>query len=206
MNSTALFWLFSTFFWTSLMSFFSMQEMACISFNRLRLELSIRSGSKRALWIKNMLDNPVLLFGTTLIGVNVALVVSSESMRQFLTALHVNPNYAPCFHIPYVLIFGELVPMFAARRHPEHMAKLGIPLLWLVSKILSPVTLFIDFCCSLLRSLFVKKETQKGLPHLQRDELEELLEERKRGYFDEAVHESLSAVFLHFEKSPSLPL
>lgn len=204
MSTATLFWLISTFFWATLMSFFSMQEMACISFNRLRLELSIRSGSRRALWIKNMLENPVLLFGTTLIGVNVALVVSSESMRRLFSALDLNPNYSPCIHVPYILIFGELIPMFAARRHPEHMAKLGIPFLWLASKIFSPITLCIDFCCSLLRSFFIKNVKKKAVPHLQRDELQELLEERKRSYFDETSHESLvSRIFTLREKPVS---
>ena len=102
MSSMALFWLLSTVFWTFVMSFYSMQEMACISFNRLRLEFSVRAGSRRATWIKSMLDNPTTLFGTTLIGVNVALVISSESARQLFCALGLNPSLSALVHAPYV--------------------------------------------------------------------------------------------------------
>lgn len=204
MTSEAWFWAVSAFFWISLMSFFSMQEMACISFNRLRLELAIQSGSKRALWIKNMLDSPVLLFGTTLIGVNVALVMGSESMRRLFSALNMNPNYSPLVNVPYILIVGELIPMFAARLHPEHMAKLGIPVLWVLSRLLSPITLFFDALFQKIRLLIFKKPQQKVHVRLQRDELRDLLQERKRSYFDKAAHETLvSRVFSLREKPVS---
>lgn len=204
MTSDVWFWSISAFLWITLMSFFSMLEMACISFNRLRLELAIQSGSKRALWIKNMLDNPVLLFGTTLIGVNLALVMGSESMRRLFSALDINPNYSAFINVPYILIVGELIPMFAARLHPEHMAKLGIPLIWIISRLLSPVTLFFDTCFKKIRSYVCKKPQQKIQLHLQRDELRDLLQERKRSYFDKAAHETLvSRVFSLREKPVS---
>jgi CBS domain containing-hemolysin-like protein len=182
MNSIAFFWLFSTFFWTAVMSFYSMQEMACISFNRLRLEWFVRKGSRRAAWIKSMLDHPTSLFGTTLIGVNVALVISSESMRQLFDALGLNPNLSPLIHAPYVLIVGELIPMFAARLFPEHMARLGIPLLWLSSRFLAPVALVFDGLFHFIRTYFLSQRPDLPPPHLQRDELKDLLELQTRGY------------------------
>ncbi len=204
MTYDAWFWGISAFFWITLMSFFSMQEMACISFNRLRLSLAISMGSKHALWIKQMLDNPILLFGTTLIGVNVALVMGSEAMRQLFSTLNINPDYSPIIILPYVLIVGELIPMFAARLHPEHMAKLGIPIVWFLSRLLAPITLFFDFLFQKIRILVFKKPQQKIPLRLQRDELRELLQERKRSYFDKAAHETLvSKVFSLREKPVS---
>jgi CBS domain containing-hemolysin-like protein len=189
-----------------------MQEMACISFNRLRLEFFVKSGSKRALWIKNLLDKPTTLFGTTLIGVNIALVLSSESIRQCFFSLGYNPDLSPLIQAPYVAIFGELVPMFAARLFPEHMAKLGIPLLWVSSKVLAPITFTFDTAFRLLRKLLLSKSLQSSPPHLQRDELKDLVEERKKSYFDETTGQLetlVSRVFLLRDKQVSqlmLPL
>lgn len=164
-----------------------MQEMACISFNRLRLEFAVREGRRREKWIKSMIDNPTALFGTTLIGVNVALVISSESMRQLFCALDLNPNLSPLIQAPYVLIIGELIPMFAARLFPEHMARLGIPLLWISSKLLSPIAIVFDFFFTLLRRIFFSKSLLTSPPHLQRDELKDLINVQTRGYVEEGT-------------------
>ena len=178
------FWLLSMVFWTFVMSFYSMQEMACISFNRLRLEYLVRSGSRRAGWIQTLLNTPTILFGTTLVGVNIALVLSSESMRQCFCAMGWNPNLAPLANVPYVLIVGELVPMFAARLFPEHMARVGSPLLWVSSKLFAPVILLFDFLFERIRRLcFGDKPVAP--PHLQREELRDLIEVQRRGYVDE---------------------
>lgn len=194
MNGAAVFWLFSTIFWTFVMSFYSMQEMACISFNRLRLEFAVRAGSRQAAWIKSLLDKPTTLFGTTLIGVNVALMISSESMRRCFSALGLNPNLSPLILAPYVLIIGELIPMFAARLFPEHMARLGIPLLWLSSKLLSPIAFFFDSFFSLLQRLFLPGRLQTSPPHLQREELKDLIEVQTRGYGEEGTGQLESVV------------
>jgi putative hemolysin len=176
------------------MSFYSMQEMACISFNRLRLEFAVRKGCRRESWIQSMLDKPTALFGTTLIGVNVALVISSESMRRLFEALGLNPNLSPLIQTPYVLIIGELIPMFAARLFPEHMARLGIPLLWLSSKVLSPLATFFDFFFDRIQKIFFSKRLHSASPRLQRDELKDLINIQTYGYVEEGSDQLESIV------------
>jgi putative hemolysin len=199
MSYESIFWLLSAFFGTCVMSFYSMQEMALISFNRLRLEHSVRAGSVRASWIKSLLDKPTSLFGTTLIGVNIALVISSECIRRLFLSLDLNPNLSVFFSAPYMIIFGELVPMFAARVYPEHMARLGIPLLYASSKVLAPLATFFDFLFKQVQRLFSTKQ----LPHehtlLQRDELQNLIEERAVEYFDTSTGQLESTVSKMFQ-------
>ena len=67
-----------TFLFLSLLAvviqgFFSLFEMACVSFNRVRLQYYVSIGSHRASWLNYLLKRPSRLFGTTLIGVNTAL-------------------------------------------------------------------------------------------------------------------------------------
>lgn len=196
MSLAAFFWLISTVFWTFVMSFYSMQEMACISVNRLRLEFLVRSGSRRAAWVQSLLNNPSVLFGTTLIGVNLALVISSESMRQLFCALGINPNLSPLVNAPYVLIVGELIPMFAARLFPEYMARFGSPLLWVSSKVFAPIALLCNFLFEHIRT-FCFGDKPVSPPHLQREELRDLIEVHRRGYVDEggALESVVSQMF-----------
>lgn len=165
-------WILSTIFWTTLMSFFSTQEMACISYNRLKLESAVRQNNQSAIKIKYMIENPFLLFGTTLFGVNLCLVLGSESLRQTFQLLGLHPTLSACIHIPYVLIVGELVPMFAARVFPEHMARLGIPFLWWSSLIFRPI---IDFFSSVKQHIFKANFPQSRKSAIQLEELQEAL-------------------------------
>ena len=179
MTNDALFWLSATLFWTLIMSFYSTQEMACISYNKLRLEYAVKQGKRWAKWLHYLIENPGILFSTTLIGVNVALMASSECARRLYEALGLNPNFAPLTHIPFILLFGELVPMFAARIHAEHMCRLGIPFLFLSAQILTPLTKIVDFCFHHLKRYAGAKEARKSL--LNRDELQKLIEEHEIG-------------------------
>ncbi|MCB1136867.1 MAG: DUF21 domain-containing protein [Chlamydiia bacterium] len=140
MDESASHWLFLTLFCLLFQSFFSMMEMACVSFNRVRLQYYVNQGEQRALWLNTLIQNPSRLFGTTLVGVNVALQIGSECSRLFYTAVNLPASIAPLTQVILVLVVAELAPMFAARRYAEHVAFIGIPVIYASSKILAPVT------------------------------------------------------------------
>ncbi len=172
------YWLIITLFWTGVLAFYSMQEMACISCNKLRLDFAASQKERSAIWLQKLLDTPQLLFTTTLIAVNVAMMISSESSRRLFEAWGLDPNLAPLAEIPLLVIFGELIPMFAARLYPDHASRLGIPILYATACILSPITSAISY-------FFHKKEKKPHRPFLSRDELQKLLEEHQAGYLGE---------------------
>lgn len=181
MNTNFLFWASATLFWTLVMSFYSTQEMASISCNKLRLEYYIKQGQRWAKWLYDLIEHPTVLFSTTLIGVNCALMASSECARRMYEALGLNPNLAPLTHIPFILLFGELVPMFAARIHAEHMSRLGIPLLYLSAKILSPLARIVDHFFKQINRFLGEKEAREATAFLSREELQKLIEEHETG-------------------------
>jgi len=180
--SESTFWLLSTLFWTLIMSFYSMQEMASISCNKLRLDYAVSQKKRWALLLQELLERPSILFSTTLIGVNFALMVSAESSRRLFEAWGFDPSFAPLAEIPFVLIFGELIPMFAARLYADHASRLGVPLLYASSKLLLPIIYAISTSFRYLTLLFGKKEKKEIAPFLSRDELQKLLEEHQAGY------------------------
>lgn len=157
-------------------AFFVMQEMACVSFNKVRLQYFLSIGSKRAKWLNYLLMHPTKLYGTTLISSNAALLLGSEAARRFYEAAGLSPDLAPITQVVLALVFAEMAPMFAARRHPEQVAMLGVPVLFTFSKVLYPIIKFLDLMCRLINKL-LGVEAKKAI-FLSREEIQKILEER----------------------------
>ncbi len=154
-----------------------MSEMACVSFNKVRLQYYVAKGNKQAEWLNWLLHNPTRLFGTTLIGVNIATFFGSECARQFYSAIGIPPEFSPLTQVIIVVIFGELAPMFAARRYAEHVAMLSIPLIYASAKILAPFVWIIERMTSFFSYFVGKKETQSNI-FLNQEELQKIIEEQ----------------------------
>ncbi|MBP9840880.1 MAG: DUF21 domain-containing protein [Simkaniaceae bacterium] len=168
-------YLFLTLLCLALQAFFAMQEMAAVSFNRVRLQYYAFKGNRRALWLSRLLHSPTTLFGTTLIGVNMAMQFGSECARRFFIGINLSPEWALLSQVIVVLIFAELAPMFAARRFPEQVAMFGMPLIFLASKILRPLIWVLGQICRLFNFFF--GINSKGEWTLTRDELLRAMEE-----------------------------
>lgn len=137
--SSALWWLSLNILTAGILGFYSMQEMACVSFNKIRLYYYVNKGMQRAVWLNYLIQNPSRLFGTTLISVNVAMFIGSECARQFYISLGINPDFAPLTQVAFIVIFAELAPMFAARLYAEKVALTGAPILYATAKIMTPL-------------------------------------------------------------------
>lgn len=175
-DKTPLFWLGLTFFFIMTQAFYSMQEMAAVSFNRVRLQYYVSQGNRRARWLQFLLQKPSRLFGTTLVCLNIALQIGSECSRQFYLAMGLRPDLAPLTQVFIVVILAELAPMFAARKYTEHVAMLGIPLVYLSSRILSPIVWLIDGLSKVANRLVYRTSKNHSSFYLSRDELEKAIE------------------------------
>lgn len=175
MDNSALFWLLLNLTSTLILSFYSMMEMACVSFNKVRLQYYVSKGIKQAVWLNYLLHNPSRLFGTTLILVNAMTIMGSECGRQFYEAMGLNPDLAPITQVLLVVIFGELAPMFAARRYPEHVAMLGAPLVYASAKLMTPFLILLGFIARACNYLIKGQETEAKI-FLSQEELLKILE------------------------------
>lgn len=176
MSYAAILWALFNILSIVLLAFYSMMEMACVSFNKIRLQYYVSKGYKRAVWLNDLLQNPSRLFGTTLIGVNIALVIGSECSREFYSAIGLSPDLAPTTQVILVVIFGELAPMFAARHYPEHVALLGMPILYASSRVMAPVLLVVGWI-SKLANLAIGGSEKEANIYLTQEELQKILEE-----------------------------
>lgn len=193
MNHTALWWLLLNILSTIALAFYSMEEMACISINKVRLHYYVNKGIKRAVWINYLLQHPAKLFATTLFCVNVAMFIGSECSRELYLALGINPDIAPLTQVIFIVIFGELAPMFAARRYAEHVALLGAPVLYASAKILGPLLWGLDVISRLANRLAGGKETHTST-HLPLEDLQRILDEQDENQTSDSEGEYVNAV------------
>lgn len=173
---SALGWFCLNLFSLLVLGFYSMSEMACVSFNKVRLHYYVSQGNKRAIWINHLLHHPFRLFGTTLVCVNIAMVAGSEFGREFYHSIGLSPDLAPLTQVIIVVIFGELAPMFAARNYAENVAMKGAPILYASSKILAPVLWLIGIVTKLTNWVMQRKASDNNI-FLNQEELLTILEE-----------------------------
>jgi len=202
----ALYWLLLNLFTIVVSGFYSMLEMACVSFNKVRLQYYVSTEERRAIWLSHLLQNPSRLFGTTLIGVNVAMFAGSECARQFHEAIGLNPNLAPLSQVLLVVIFGELAPMFAARHHPEHVVMLGIPIIYVSAKAMAPFVWILSGISRLAARLIGTKGEEEDAM-ISREEIEKILETPHEGEEMDEYNAIASNIFrLHGKDGRSIML
>ncbi len=177
MLSHTLWWMLLNLLSIFLLAFYSMLEMACVSFNKVRLQYYVAKGNRRAQWLDWLLKNPSKLFGTTLIGVNLATFFGSEFARESYSALGLDPDFSSITQVILVVIFGELAPMFAARRFAEQVALMGVPIVYASAKLLTPFLWIIELITFLFARLLGRKENETNI-FLTQDELQKILEEQ----------------------------
>ena len=158
-------------------SFFSMMEMACVSFNKVRLQYYLSKKNASAGYLSYLLNHPALFFGTTLISGNAALLIGSECSRRFYEGVGVNAALAPITQAFLVLIFAEISPMFAGRRYSEHAVMLGVRFVYFMTLVLRPFIWLIDHLCKWVDSFFGSALINDF--YLSREELQNIIEERE---------------------------
>jgi putative hemolysin len=168
-------------------AFFAGAEMGLISFNKIRLRHLVESGDKKALLIQGLLDNPQRLFGTTLVGVNVAVIISATAannlVHRYITA---NESWGSIIStaamLPLTVMLGQIVPMSLFRSHSTSMVRLIITPLRRAYWVLLPAVYVATFVSRKVAGLF--GENVRSTVHFSsRDELRLVLESKTKGEF-----------------------
>jgi len=168
-------------------AFFAGSEMGLISFNRVRLRHLVEQGDRKAVMIQRLLDNPQRLFGTTLVGVNVSVIIgatiASHLVNRYVTENETwCPIIATAAMVPLTVMFGEIVPMSLFRAHSTLLVRLTIAALRRAYWVLLPAVYAATFVSRRVAGLF-GEQLRKTSPFSSRDELRLLLEGRTNGKF-----------------------
>jgi len=166
-----------------LSGFFSGIETGLISLDRLKLEQEAKSSNKKK-QILNFLEKPDKIFGTTLFGTNISVVIVS-SLSIFLInslkedmVINISEHTATLIIAGLLLIFAEIIPKALYRDFPNKYVSNGFPLLRFFSLIFSPFVKLVAVLNIALAKLF-KLPQQSRYNIVSREDLTFMLSEAK---------------------------
>ena len=167
-------------------AFFAGSETGIVSTNRIKLAARADKGDRRAVIIKNFLDNPQRFLGTTLVGVNLSVIISSSVASGLVVRSLVAPDYAPltttAIMLPLILIFGEIIPKAIFRQYADVVSLWAAYPLRVAYIILFPIVWVATKFSSLVSMVFTRSKAEKN-PYVTREEMRILLgESAKEGF------------------------
>ena len=152
-----------------LSAYFSSSETALIGVSRIRIRSLAEEGNKRAVLVSKLQDNQQKMLSAILIGNNIVNLSASSLSTMLATKaamqMNVGVNTATMVGIAtgvltlLILIFGEITPKNAATIHAEKMALSRAPVIYALTKILTPVIFVVNALSSgLMRMMGIRSE------------------------------------------------
>ena len=152
-----------------LSAYFSSSETALIGVSRIRIRSLAEEGNKRAVLVSKLQDNQQKMLSAILIGNNIVNLSASSLSTMLATKaamqLSVGVNTATMVGIAtgiltlLILIFGEITPKNAATINAEQMALSRAPVIYALTKILTPVIFVVNILSSgLMRVMGIRSE------------------------------------------------
>lgn len=143
-------------------AFFSSSETAMMSIDNYRLKQLVALEEKWAMLAHQLLQQPDRLIGVILLGNNFVNIMASAIST--LLALRLGGDYALAVATGLltfvVLIFCEVTPKTFATKHPEKVIALSARVLWVLKKILFPITIFVNGLANFTIWLMGEKSVQ----------------------------------------------
>ena len=168
--------------------FFSGSEIAIISLNRIRLRILAEAKDRKAIIVQSMLQNPGRLLATTLVGTNIAVVVSSSFCTRLLYSKYGNNAELMTTIIlsPVILLFAELIPKAVFAQAANRIALYLGPALRFFWKAFYPVVWLVNiFTRIILRALTGSALEKKKNPFVTKEEIKYLVKESEtEGHID----------------------
>ncbi len=178
-----------------LIGFFAGSEIAFISANKLNIELRKKQGTFTGKILATFMENPSKFIGTSLVGVNVLLViygllssqVTDKVLHHYGIVLSEYPKLALDTLIAtlIILIFAEFLPKAIFRSKAEAVLTIFSIPMWLMYKLFSPVAkIFVSISEFILKYLFnVKIKENKQV--FNRVDLEVFVKQSMHGHESE---------------------
>jgi len=163
--------------------FFSGIETGLISLDRLKLEQEAKTDKKKE-QIHEFLEKPDSIFGTTLFGTNISLVIVSSLSILIINLLNkkeiikISEHTATLVIAGLILIFAEIIPKALYRDNPIRLVERGFPLLRFFSFVFTPFVKFVSLINRIVEKIF-KLPHQARYNIISREDLSFLLSEAK---------------------------
>ncbi len=183
-------------------AFFSGAETALVSINWIRLDHWLEKGRGSAKVLERFVADPHRMLGTTLVGTNIAVVMTSSLVSWKLAGVFSNWSsglvglVSILIVTPALLVFGEIIPKVIGRRHSDAITLKVVHPLRLFYYLLSPVILVTTGASGVLLRPFAIR-AQKWRNRLTKDQLRLLLtsEGELAGAVDEQETRLITGIF-----------
>jgi putative hemolysin len=186
----------------ALAAFFSGSETALVSINWIRLEHWLEKGRTGAAALERFVTDPSRFLGTTLVGTNLAIIMTSSLVSWTLS--RALSDWAPGLVglvstvtvTITLLVFGEIIPKIVGRRHSDGITLKVIHPLRVFYWIFSPIIWVVTGTASgLLRIVGIR--TKRWRRRLTKDQLRFLLtsEGERAGAVDKEETKLISGIF-----------
>ncbi len=150
-------------------AFFSWSETAVVSCSMAKIHRLSGEGDKRAKRVEKLMKYKESLMGTILLCNNVVNILSSAIATSLLinTFGEAGIVYATIIMTVLILVIGEIAPKTHALKNAERVALASASILWVLVKILNPITKTIQkFIDSTMKIFAGKKKKEKLISDL----------------------------------------
>jgi CBS domain containing-hemolysin-like protein len=149
-----------------LIGFFAGTEIAFISANKINIELKKKQGTFSGRILGRFMDNPAEFIGTSLVGVNIVLVIYGLLMTRLTDPIlsHLPPPLNSGYvHLVVdtliativIILFAEFLPKAIFRTKAEQVLTLFVLPMWLFYNLLFPIAkVFVSIAEFILKYLF----------------------------------------------------
>jgi CBS domain containing-hemolysin-like protein len=187
-----------------LQAFFAGVEMAVISCSRIKVRHKAEMGERRARIVQWFLDEPRNLLATTLVGYNLAVVIGSCVLNNFISRYappHTENLFSLIIYLPLVLILGQIVPMAYGRQYANSLCLALARPLRIAYYALFPLVFSASLLGMGITRIFTRGRSKKN-PFVTREEIELLLKEsHEAGMLRGEEREMIEEIFYFGEKT-----
>ena len=147
-------------------------ETALTAVSKPRIISKANKGSKRASYVKNLINNKENIISSLLLSNNLVNILASSLATVFLYDIFGVPGilYATILMTTLIVVFAEVVPKIYSINRPNSTALFIGPAIYYLSKLLSPIVYLIHF----VSIIFIKKIIIKNENTLDEESEEEL--------------------------------
>lgn len=190
-------------------AFFAMTEMAMVSANKVRVNMMVEKGNKKAEKLQKILERPSNFLSTIQVGITLAGFLASAQaatgLAQHLTGFgdRIGFNISSSAAIVvitiilsyFTLVFGELVPKRVALQNSEKIAMATVGVISFISMVFKPFIVLLSFSTNIFaRLLGINSETLEEEVSLE--EIRSIIEVgREKGVINETERDMLDGIF-----------
>ena len=147
-------------------------ETALTAVSKPRITSKVNQGSKRASYVKNLIDSKENIISSLLLSNNLVNILASSLATAFFYDLFgvTGILYATILMTALIVIFAEVLPKIYSINRPTHTALFISPAIYYLNKILKPLVYLIN----MLSKFFLKNVIVKNKKILDEESEEEL--------------------------------